>query len=99
MTGVAHRHQVPDFVPKVFKVELPNEGENPNPVVAEAAPEDEEVLRQILEQLKVEDIGVLSTELFAIDFEKDDDNNFHIDFIHAASNLRARNYRITECIQ
>ena len=68
-------------------------------MVAEAAPEDEEVLRQILEQLKAEDIDVLSKELFAIDFEKDNDNNFHIDFIHAASNLRARNYRITECIQ
>lgn len=30
------------------------------------------------------------------DFEKDDDTNFHIDFITAASNLRARNYRIKE---
>ena len=31
------------------------------------------------------------------DFEKDDDKNFHIDFINAAANLRARNYRIPEC--
>ena len=31
-----------------------------------------------------------------VDFEKDDDTNFHIDFIAAASNLRARNYKITE---
>lgn len=30
------------------------------------------------------------------DFEKDDDTNFHIDFIHACSNLRARNYQIVE---
>lgn len=29
------------------------------------------------------------------DFEKDDDTNFHIDFITAASNLRAMNYSIT----
>ncbi|KAJ3293322.1 hypothetical protein HDU79_000431 [Rhizoclosmatium sp. JEL0117] len=28
------------------------------------------------------------------DFEKDDDSNFHIDFITAASNLRASNYNI-----
>lgn len=28
------------------------------------------------------------------DFEKDDDTNFHIDFITACSNLRATNYRI-----
>ena len=68
-------------------------------MIEKASLEDEEVLRQILEQLKAEDIDVLSKELFAIDFEKDDDNNFHIDFIHAASNLRARNYRITECNQ
>lgn len=31
------------------------------------------------------------------DFEKDDDSNFHIDFIHAAANCRATNYRIAEC--
>lgn len=31
-----------------------------------------------------------------VDFEKDDDSNHHIDFITAASNLRARNYSITE---
>lgn len=29
------------------------------------------------------------------EFEKDDDSNFHIDFITAASNLRAINYSIT----
>lgn len=28
------------------------------------------------------------------DFEKDDDTNFHMDFITAASNLRAMNYGI-----
>ena len=27
-------------------------------------------------------------------FEKDNDNNFHIDFIHASANLRAQNYRL-----
>ncbi len=29
-----------------------------------------------------------------VDFEKDDDSNFHMDFITAASNLRAANYEI-----
>jgi len=32
--------------------------------------------------------------LTPVDFEKDDDTNFHIDFITAASNLRAMNYNI-----
>jgi ubiquitin-activating enzyme E1 len=31
-----------------------------------------------------------------VDFEKDDDENFHMDFITACSNLRARNYKIKE---
>jgi len=35
--------------------------------------------------------------VFPADFEKDDDTNFHIDFINATSNLRARNYKIGEC--
>jgi ubiquitin-activating enzyme E1 len=34
--------------------------------------------------------------LNAIEFEKDDDTNHHIDFIAATSNLRARNYKIPE---
>ncbi|XP_031801112.1 ubiquitin-like modifier-activating enzyme 1 isoform X2 [Sarcophilus harrisii] len=33
-------------------------------------------------------------KMYPIDFEKDDDNNFHMDFIVAASNLRAENYDI-----
>lgn len=41
--------------------------------------------------------SVNSKSFEAVDFEKDDDANFHIDFIHAAATLRARNYRIKEC--
>lgn len=33
-------------------------------------------------------------QLVAVDFEKDDDTNHHIDFIAAAANLRAVNYKI-----
>ncbi len=32
--------------------------------------------------------------MLPIDFEKDDDTNLHMDFIVAASNLRAENYDI-----
>ena len=31
-----------------------------------------------------------------VEFEKDDDTNFHIDFIASTANLRARNYKIPE---
>jgi ubiquitin-activating enzyme E1 len=33
-------------------------------------------------------------KLTPVEFEKDDDTNYHIDFIAAASNLRAENYKI-----
>lgn len=33
-------------------------------------------------------------KLTPVEFEKDDDTNYHIDFITAASNLRAENYKI-----
>jgi len=35
-------------------------------------------------------------KLTAVEFEKDDDTNHHIDFITAAANLRARNFAIPE---
>ncbi|XP_051030948.1 ubiquitin-like modifier-activating enzyme 1 Y [Phodopus roborovskii] len=34
-------------------------------------------------------------KMYPIEFEKDDDSNFHMDFIVAASNLRAENYGIS----
>lgn len=88
---------VPEFKPKKIKVELPGEGApDQQQQQEEVAPEDEVVLQMLLDQLKVSEIGISSKDLFPVDFEKDDDNNFHIDFIHAAANLRARNYRVHE---
>lgn len=53
----------------------------------------------LLDELKVEEIGISPKDLSPAEFEKDDDTNFHIDIINAASNLRARNYKIPECSQ
>lgn len=39
-------------------------------------------------------LGKLNFAITPLDFEKDDDNNLHMDFIVAASNLRAANYSI-----
>ena len=36
------------------------------------------------------------TEMHTVEFEKDDATNWHIDFVSAVANLRARNYKITE---
>lgn len=54
---------------------------------------DHERLSQLQEELpKVSELNGLV--IHPQDFEKDDDSNFHIDFIVAASNLRATNYKI-----
>eukprot|EP01053_Blabericola_migrator_P001951 Blabericola_migrator_1__1950@NODE_152_length_12797_cov_95_608720_g133_i0_p2_GENE_NODE_152_length_12797_cov_95_608720_g133_i0NODE_152_length_12797_cov_95_608720_g133_i0_p2_ORF_typecomplete_len1045_score273_34ThiF/PF00899_21/3e34ThiF/PF00899_21/4_9e65UBA_e1_thiolCys/PF10585_9/7_5e62UBA_e1_thiolCys/PF10585_9/5_3e03E1_4HB/PF16191_5/6_3e17E1_4HB/PF16191_5/8_1e03E1_UFD/PF09358_10/1_4e14E1_FCCH/PF16190_5/2_2e14Shikimate_DH/PF01488_20/4_2Shikimate_DH/PF01488_20/3_8Pyr_redox_2/PF07992_14/0_073Pyr_redox_2 len=42
------------------------------------------------------DCKTANVTLEPIEFEKDDDTNFHIDFTTAAGNLRARNYEIPE---
>ena len=41
-------------------------------------------------------ININSTKINPEKFEKDDDNNGHIDFIYSSSNIRARNYNIKE---
>ena len=37
-------------------------------------------------------MGAKSSDFHPADFEKDNDSNYHIDFIHAASMIRAENY-------
>mmetsp|Transcript_11472 Transcript_11472/g.12589 ORF Transcript_11472/g.12589 Transcript_11472/m.12589 type:complete len:1077 (+) Transcript_11472:2-3232(+) len=64
------------------------------PVVAEPEEEDDEVvLEELTKSLAKIDISSMK-KLVPADFEKDDDTNFHIDFITAASNMRALNYEI-----
>ncbi|GAB9471650.1 Ubiquitin activating enzyme, e1 family [Globisporangium polare] len=55
---------------------------------------DRDELIQLLDELEHMDLSGLHFE--PADFEKDQDMNFHIDFIYAASNLRALNYRIRQ---
>lgn len=62
--------------------------------VKNSSSSDRDELVSLLEELESYDIGGLSFE--PADFEKDQDLNFHIDFVYAASNLRAFNYRIRQ---
>ncbi|RLN93358.1 hypothetical protein BBJ28_00015538 [Nothophytophthora sp. Chile5] len=55
---------------------------------------DKESLVALLQELETLELSGLLFE--PADFEKDQDMNFHIDFIYAASNLRAFNYRIRD---
>ncbi|KAK8768827.1 hypothetical protein V5799_014710 [Amblyomma americanum] len=50
-------------------------------------------LSELLEELPRAE-SLRDVELRTLEFDKDDDNNFHMDFITAASNLRAANYEI-----
>jgi len=45
-----------------------------------------------MQRLSIDAQSVKKETLFAAEFEKDDDANFHIDFIHSCSALRALNY-------
>jgi len=55
--------------------------------------DDEVKIAQLMDELKSFDTTSIH-KLEPADFEKDDDTNFHIDFITACSNMRAWNYEI-----
>ncbi|XP_047125803.1 ubiquitin-like modifier-activating enzyme 1 isoform X1 [Hydra vulgaris] len=82
---------VPEFVPK--------SGVKISVTEAEAANAGVDVDEQKVESIKLalpppNDLrGHL--KMYPAEFEKDDDTNFHIDFIVACSNLRATNYKIS----
>lgn len=56
---------------------------------------DHDRLNQLQEELANAG-GISGLVIHPQEFEKDDDTNFHIDFIVAASNLRAANYKIPQ---
>jgi len=83
---------VPDFKPDPgLKIKVNDSDPDPEPNGAGGFDDNE--LGKIAESLpKPTSLGKL--RLTPVEFEKDDDTNHHIDFITAASNLRAENYKI-----
>lgn len=53
---------------------------------------DQDRVKRIVDEMNT--LGRPDFTITPLDFEKDDDNNFHMDYIVAASNLRASNYKI-----
>ncbi|KAJ2745138.1 E1 ubiquitin-activating protein [Coemansia sp. BCRC 34301] len=87
--AVAAAVDVPPFAPKSgVKIQA-----NENDTSAEADV-DADQLEELIASLP-DPSSFVGVRLSPADFEKDDDSNFHIDFITAASNLRASNYGIT----
>ena len=85
---------VPEFKPKSGVKIQSDEKENKEPE-SELTDSDEEEIK-ILQSKIPKPSEKAGFRLNVSEFEKDDDTNFHIDFITATSNLRARNYKIPE---
>ncbi|KAM6980088.1 ubiquitin-like modifier-activating enzyme 1 [Aplochiton taeniatus] len=56
---------------------------------------DQERLEELKRKLAAPPRNSSALQTHPVDFEKDDDSNFHMDYIVAASNLRAENYIIS----
>ncbi|TIC19990.1 ubiquitin-activating enzyme E1 [Wallemia mellicola] len=89
---VAEEAIVQEFKPKSGVKVQTNENE-PAPQ-EESHDDDALVVKNITKDLP-EPSTLAGFRLTPVEFEKDDDSNHHIDFITAASNLRATNYGIT----
>ena len=91
IVSVLDRMIVPDFKPDPgVKIQADDKEPDPNANGGMDDGEQLEVIAKSLPQPKT--LGDFRLE--AVEFEKDDDTNFHIDFITACSNLRAENYKI-----
>ncbi|KAM9813902.1 ubiquitin-like modifier-activating enzyme 1 [Neosynchiropus ocellatus] len=83
---------VPSFTPSSsVKIHLTDQE-----MEEEKAKDSDETEKARLEELKglLASLRPSAAEMSPMDFEKDDDTNFHVDYVVAASNLRAENYGI-----
>jgi len=95
---LAEEVKVPEFRPRQdIKIELEKKPEEEKKQEDNATEDDYAILDELIKEVAVDRIGVKSSDFHPADFEKDDDSNFHIDFIHAAAQLRAENYGIPKC--
>ena len=99
---IASKVELPVFSPKSnVKIQVDEEEKKEeNKKTDDDTPAEEvEKYNNLVKELDPAHMKFTKEDFHPADFEKDDDTNFHIDFIHATANLRARNYRITECDQ
>ena len=87
---------IPEFSPNpTVKIQADDNEPDPNAPPARSGFDDNEELQQISATLPPPK-SLAGYRLAPVEFEKDDDSNHHIDFITAASNLRAENYAIAQ---
>ena len=83
---------VPTFMPK-SNVSIQTTESSSTPAISSGDDAEEEFAK--LASSLPHPSSLPSFRLSPVEFEKDDDSNFHIDFISAAANLRAINYSIS----
>ncbi|XP_015379860.1 PREDICTED: ubiquitin-like modifier-activating enzyme 1 [Diuraphis noxia] len=89
IANVVSSVKVPEFVPK-SGVKI---AENDSQITNGSSNYDQSKLNKTQKDLPLTD-SLKNIKIVPLEFEKDDDSNLHIDFIVAASNLRATNYGI-----
>ncbi|KAG1679642.1 hypothetical protein FOA52_006159 [Chlamydomonas sp. UWO 241] len=60
-----------------------------------AAADDESLIENLIERLSAAQLAP-GFKLHPVEFEKDDDSNYHMEVIAGLANMRARNYSVTE---
>ena len=100
LTGTRNRESIANIVSGVKVIPFqPKEGvkiaanDSEAQSMAQSEVTDQDKLSIIVNELPKRE-SLKSIKVLPADFEKDDDSNFHMDFIVAASNLRAENYSI-----
>ena len=78
--------KVPEFRPRQdLKIEVDKKPGEEEKKEDNASEDDFKILDELKKKLDPAHIGVKSADFHPADFEKDDDSNFHIDYIHAAA--------------
>ncbi|KAJ9193423.1 hypothetical protein DTO166G4_8693 [Paecilomyces variotii] len=87
---------IPEFTPSSsVKIQANENDPDPNAQPSGSSFDDNEEIKRLVESLPSPK-SLAGFRLHPVEFEKDDDTNHHIDFITAASNLRAENYDIPQ---
>ena len=87
---------IPEFTPSSsVKIQADDNEPDPNAQPSGTGFDDHGTMQDLVSQLPPAK-SLQGFKLDPVEFEKDDDSNHHIDFITAASNLRAQNYAIAE---
>ncbi|MBN3315778.1 UBA6 enzyme, partial [Atractosteus spatula] len=86
---------IPEYKPAEKKIEIDENARKPEQTkLVVSSEEEQEAISQLEDVISSHAVTKDHLQIKPVFFEKDDDSNGHIDFITAASNLRARMYNI-----